>query len=1156
MEPFLPADTPLLAGTTLIEASAGTGKTFAIASLVLRFVLEERIPIGRILAVTYTIAATAELRDRVRKRLRSALDDLRTGKSDDEIVTRFLLGNSVKQGIADLDAAVQNFDEARIHTIHGFCQRVLGENAFESGSLFDMEMLADPRYLIDEVARDFWRARFYAAPPLVARLAQARKKTHKDFAALLNGIRNHPDIRILPGPDGEDCATLAARLESAFKALAAAWKHDRDAVALILREDNGLSRAADAFKNPDEILESLDTVMAGFESEPPAALLAISRLSPESMAAQMKSGKPVPRHSFFDLCGDFSALVRRYFDRLTHEFIGYAAIQMPARKERLSVTTYDDLLTRVRDALRSGGEFAALLRGKFRVALIDEFQDTDPVQYEIFHTIFGGGGHYLYFIGDPKQAIYGFRGADVFTYIEAAMAASRRFTLGTNWRSEKRLLGALNLFFAKSPPFGNGIEYRPVAPPEKPRAGFAPLTGADRESRLRFRYLCYAENAKGITQGVAEEIVNDAVVADIARLHASGAKLGGRPVRFGDMAVLVRTNKEAARMQEMLRARGIKSVLKTDKSVFRSGEAGDLALLLDGILEPGRGQFLNTALTSRLIGLTPAEIAALEADEPARRAMQEKFLAWRGLWEGGCFIAMFRALLVEQRARERIVRGPGGERALTNFLHLAELLHQQETARQLAPAALRLWLGSQIRSEETVEEHQLRLESDGDGVLIATIHKSKGLEYPVVFCPFLWKSGDNVKQREILFHDPEAGNRLTLDLRPQKEAALHDAAAARENMEESMRKLYVALTRAQNLCYVYAGDIKDFGKSPLAKVIGEDTPQSTLDALAGKSAGAIDITPIDPEADAVVSARPAPKIAPVELQPAVFNGTIPQTHMIASFSGLISDSPREEGEVERDAFEAGEPDAGEETFTLISRFERGTRSGLFWHDLLEHLDFQAPEKIAPLVAEKLVSHGVPAFQAGAVEAQLRNLLAAPLKPGLALEQIAMAERLEEVEFSHPLALPGAAPLRAAFARHGGANGADFSGELGRIEFRPIEGFMRGFIDMIFRHEGRYYIVDWKSNWLGNHHANYEPGALDAVMRHSFYFLQYHLYTVATDLFLRRRVPDYQYDSHFGGVFYLFLRGVDPARPGHGVFHARPAAALIGDLRETLTGRRA
>ena len=422
------------------------------------------------------------------------------------------------------------------------------------------------------------------------------------------------------------------------------------------------------------------------------------------------------------------------------------------------------------------------------------------------------------------------------------------------------------------------------------------------------------------------------------------------------------------------------------------------------------------------------------------------------------------------------------------------------------------------------------------------------LEYPVVFCPFFFKAADSPMRDEILFHDPAADGMLTLDLRETEETAANDLLAGEERVGEALRMLYVALTRAQNLCHVYLGDISKFEDSTLARVLGNVPPMPVLQVLAEKSQGALDVTLIEREADAAVRAPLAKEGDGGELRARHFDRTIPQTRMIASFSSLISDSTAMEED--RDAGEVAVATVEAEIVTdALPDFERGVRAGLFWHDVLEHLDFQKPEAINGLVADTLVSHGMNAAHGDAICARVRQLLKAELQPGLSLERISTKERLAEVEFSYPV--PSLTPerIRAVFAKHGGdPDAADYLHSLGRLKFQPVDGFMRGFIDLLFQFEGRYYLVDWKSNWLGSKPEDYSAKVLRSTMLNSFYFLQYHLYTVAADLFLSRRVPGYDYEKHFGGVFYIFLRGVDAGKPGQGVYFDKPDGMLIRDLK--------
>lgn len=1223
--PFHLATVPIEKGVTLIEASAGTGKTFSIAGLVLRLVLEEGVPIQEILAVTFTVAATQELRDRVRRRLRDALEDLRRGgASSDDIVRRFLSGTATvegddaaagkcisrREGVRRLDAALQCFDEAQIFTIHGFCQRLLKERAFESGMRFDAELLTDATPLLEEVAHDFWRLRFYQADPLIAALAIGWNQSPGGLLAMLGRMRNHPDLAILPAPATRSCEAIAAELAEHFTAIRELWRADREAIAALLGDAKAISQdKAKGFppERLEEILEKIDEACGDLAVASPECIRALTEICTSNLEELTKANQSTPAHALFDRCEAFCRTVDRLFEQLTHEFLDYAAAELPGRKLRANVLTYDDLLMRVHRVLeseRGGAALAASVGRQYRAALIDEFQDTDPVQYGIFRRLFGGSGaaHWLYFIGDPKQAIYGFRGADMFTYFRAVESAGRCYTLDTNHRSEARLLDAVNrLFRACERPFVfKEIAYRQVRAPEKPRDSFATLVEkrGSAEAPLQFRLVESArDDGKDFNQAEATEAIACAVAADIARWHASGAKLGGRPLRFCDLAVLVRKHSQARAVQAALRARGLRSVLHTEESVFATSEADELQRLIEAVLEPRQEHLLRTALVSPFIGLDAPALVALEEDETLRQEWHERFLGWRARWENECFMAMFRKLLIDQGVRERLVRLPGGERRLTDLLHLAELLHAAETEGNLTPDGVCGWLRDRRREgreSKAAEEHQLRLESDGDAVLIATIHRCKGLEYPVVFCPFLWAPAVPARFDVAQFHDPRNDNRLTFDLRGSSAPPEHLEQHRTEALAEEMRLLYVAVTRAKNRGVIYGGAIQKFEESPLAHLLGSvpaaDLPVR-LEELCAESGGNIGVSRVDPAADTGADSGSAATCADAAsnragdgdhdasapLSARSFMGTIPRTRFFASFTGLTSSgrhrktSDREDDDkasadeetTAADGNPAGLMADGAAAPGIVSSepvagvfgFDRGPRAGDFFHDVLEELDFQAPAALDKLVPEKLELHG---FRGNphreALHAKLRELLDTELAPGVRLRDVSRRERLSELAFWHRLPRLDPARLRAAFAP-AGTDGNPAAGldsqvarNIGRLEFNPVEGCMRGFIDLLFRAGGRYYVVDWKSNWLGNRPQDYDAEGLRACMLHHHYFLQARLYTLAADLFLAQRLPGYDYERDFGGVIYVFLRGIEAANPARGIHRHRPGAAVVGALR--------
>jgi exodeoxyribonuclease V beta subunit len=515
-----------------------------------------------------------------------------------------------------------------------------------------------------------------------------------------------------------------------------------------------------------------------------------------------------------------------------------------------------------------------------------------------------------------------------------------------------------------------------------------------------------------------------------------------------------------------------------------------------------------------------------------------------------CFIALFRQVMVQQDVRARIVRLPGGERRLTNLLHLAELLHAAETSERLQPDGLCSWLKRERSSHRVAQdEFQLRLESDGDAVQIVTIHKCKGLEYPIVFCPFLWVPAESGMRDELQFHDRDNADKLTLSLRGKSAGTEKQRAwQSEEIMSEEVRMLYVAVTRARNRCTIYSGNIKSIEKSPLARLFGTGTnPNGAIKDFAAQSNGNVAIS----EAGAFSTGSAVVVAADISSFPArAFNGSIDRTAMVTSFSGLNAGRIEVE-EREPEVSDEAERTAPEKTTSgdSIFDFARGARAGDFFHAVLEKMDFGASAGLEELVDAQLLYHGLsPTPCRLAVLANLQELVRAELLPGFHLQDMPQPQRISELEFTYRLARLDPKRLREILTKCEGLP-SSFTTSLGRLRFDPVEGFMRGFIDLFFQFEGRYYVLDWKSNWLGNRPADYdEKGMRDSMLQHNYY-LQSYLYALAADLFLQNRLKNYNYARDFGGVLYVFLRGIDVQNPTRGVLQQCPTDKAIQALRQ-------
>ena len=1150
--------TPLQKGVTLLEASAGTGKTYSLAGLILRLVAEEFIPIREILAVTYTIAATAELKERVRERLHQAATQLRSGKFEDALVTRLATGKERDKSLRAIEVALTGFDEAQVFTIHSFCQRVLHDYAFESGAGFDSTLVPDTTSLFQQIAEDFWRLKLSAVPELVGAVCLGREKLLNEWLNLLLRTRNHPDLVFIPSDDQKSFEELTANLEKALADIKAEWASSEAEVTDTLRNSRNLSRNKEGF-NPDRVAKTVANVQAAcgdFESANPLCFQSLQELTTENIQKATRPNYAVPKHRFFDLCTDFARAVEALLLHLTHGFHRYAEEQIVLRKDHANIVSFDDLILNLRNGLRdpnSGSRLAQAVGASYQAVLVDEFQDTDPAQYEIFRRVFGAGDHHLYYIGDPKQAIYGFRGADVFTYIAAIADANRRFKLGTNYRSEARLVDAINLLCTQvEQPFVlRKIGYRQIEATGDP--DFPLLTRLPQGARapLSFRLVPSTRaNGSAMNKAEATEAVCQRVAADMNRFVQSKAQLGQRPAAFGDMAVLVRTHRQAEQIHESLRRHGIRSIVQSDRSVFASAEAAELERFLKGVLEPARETLFKGALTSSLVGLTGDDLVKLDTDEQERQRWIDKFFEWRDHWSSECFIASFRQIVVGEEVRARVIQVPAGERVLTNFLHLAELLHIAETAQRLRPDGLVSWLGKQRKlSWVAQDESQLRLESDTDAVQIVTIHKAKGLEYPIVFCPFLWTPADSDWWDELQFHDRHNGDRLTFSLRGKEAGNAEQRAwATEEAKSEEARMLYVAITRAKNRCTIHLPEYQQVQNSSLA-LLFEESQRPNLQQLVKQLAKQL------PQSIAVSVSKAAPDKTetaishPKSLSARKFQGSIDRTAMIASFTGLNTDRIQVE-EQEPETTDASEVTAEEETTTgaTIFDFARGARAGVFFHAVLERLDFAAPD-IETTVDEQLVWHGFAGNKCrDAIVATLKGVLERELEPKLTLRQITQKQRLSELEFFFRLRRLDPKRLAAVFSQCEGLE-EPFRTNLERLRFDPVEGFLHGFIDLFFESNGCYYLIDWKSNWLGNRAKDYDQHGMKRAMAEANYLLQSHLYVLAADLLLSRRITNYSYERDFGGVFYVFLRGIVPGNIDFGVFRHRPSANSISALRQ-------
>lgn len=1116
-------------GTTMLEASAGTGKTFTIAALVTRYVAEG-VPIDRILAVTFTRMATAELRGRVRDRLVSAQELLTLvvdagvkPPDDDKLVTHLADGDvEVVAARRDrLSAAIANFDAATITTTHGFCHLVLAGLGV-AGSVAPGSVLTDdPGDTLSEVVDDLYvRWVLLHGRPFPLKVARA-------VAAAAVGNPDTPIVDAEPGSDTD----VEVRLARAAR---------------------------------DEVGRRL--VEAG-------------------------------------------------------------------------LLTYDDLLVRLKGALidpERGRVACQLLRDSYSVVLVDEFQDTDPIQWDVVRAAFGTGDTTLVMIGDPKQAIYSFRGGDVHCYLDATASATSRFTLAENWRSDADLLAAFDALIEPLELGHPEIPYRVVRAPAE--HGLPGIDGLPSRSALRVRlvaesgsYPTIKRNKTGFVKGSAEEWIARDLADDIVRSLRAGATLTrppyeGMPIAPGHIAVLVRTNRQAVHVEAALSNAGVPAVMGSTASVFTTQAGRDWLSLLEALEQPASRPRVAALALTPFMGMSAREIATME--EARWEDLHALVRSWTETLRNRGVAALYLAVMAESSLPERVLAERNGARLMTDLGHVAQLLHSENSVGAQGAPALRAWLARRCEAsgDESLEERSRRLDSDADAVQVLTIHRSKGLEFPIVYCPYLWDAArvPNLGG-PVVFHDqgPDAGSGSSrrLDVTGRDKSASykdHHKIAAMEQKGEDLRLLYVALTRARHQVVVWWAGTSDSMGSPLARLLTRRAGDSAaaagryrpklaeltgrIDEMSDRTAGAI---------GAEICEEPAGEVwdpgAPgqIDLDVAEFGRRLDSSWRRNSYSSItaaahtdtfdvVSSEPEEPGTVDEpdapNGAEAAIADRGHEGLAavpcLLSDVPGGTQFGTFVHHILERVDFAATDlagevrsAVATEMARLPADIGPEGVLVGGLVAAIETPLG-PLAGGTRLRDIDRRDRLDELSFEFPLAggdrpegSVSVSDIASLLDRHLDPSGplAGYPSRLrGTAMQSDLRGYLTGSLDLVFRAPAargggaRYFVADYKTNRLARSPSpltawHYRPEALDAEMQLAHYPLQAILYSVALHRYLRWRVAGYQPEQHLGGVLYLFLRGMtgpDCPRVGGtpcGVFAWAPPTAMVRELSDLLDG---
>lgn len=1214
-------------GSRLIEASAGTGKTYTISGLYLRLLLgdglSEPLSCEQILVVTFTNAATEELRDRIRRRIQMAFKCFLGLEINDPFVQALYDKTPESEraiALRRFDLALKSLDEAAIFTIHGFCQRILADLAFESSLLFESDFTLDDSEFLHHAVRDFWREACYPLPEYLAQIIASEfgdpDGLVKQLRALLGASEAKPLKPVQP------FSRLAESLSQSVQRFKLAWPRGRDALLELLHSLplNGqrFGKASDNYPKLAEMFDQLDNFLAFGHGLPPLKVLESLSLS----ELKLNKGGVLPSASEAPLLDHMEQLAT-LINAIKPAFLFSAKQGISERfakqKQLKNVLTPDDLLTTLAAAMQANPDtLPKAVANRFPVALIDEFQDTDPLQFAIFSGIYQtrlgveaqnstavepkartDSKLSLLMIGDPKQAIYAFRGADIYTYIEARRQTQAHYFLDTNYRSSRNLVTGVNHLFAQHPnPFiSQSIPFDRVKTPASAAAKQLVESTAN-SAALRLKLL--REGETGLNKASARQTLAEDTAAEITRLLTEAANgqchTPKGPLIAKDIAILVRDRNEAAVMKTALSKRQIGAVFLSRDSVFDTVEAREMALILHALASPKDERALRSALATALLGYSAEQIHAFNQDEEQRQMLLEQFFALHQIWQKRGIMPALLSLANATHMVARLLQTPSvratadqdseksdeasnGERRLTDFRHLAELLQQKATEIDGISALLN-WYEQQLIDNTGTDEQQLRLESEQNLVQIVTIHKSKGLEYPVCFIPFVSLARDNRRRpTPMLYHrtDADGAQELVWDIEGTDEGWEQ---AKQETLAEDLRLLYVALTRPVYLCYLYIANHSRMLKAGIKSQLHETAigyllgiTDADCDFARLHNAAQALLNGVESNAQAISVECVADHIADSklhtgEMQSHTLNArNVTRQYRtpwrVGSYSGLVKNAPHAKASPGADdevsAVFGAEPanslsesswqdSADVPQLPLLNRFsfERGANAGSFMHLVLELIDFTQAEIDLPRELPKaMLQYGIAPEWQTVLQDWYMEILQAPLalmaqdnqliNSDLCLAALAPQHTLVEMEFYLPLNQLRDAELNQLL----GQFGYDTA-----LHFDELQGMLKGFIDLTFEYQGQFYIADYKSNHLGDTIQAYHYGALKQAISDHRYDLQYILYSLALHRYLAMRLPNYDYDTHIGGCYYLFLRGMSVQYPGFGVYYDKPPKALI------------
>lgn len=1129
-----------LSGYSLIEASAGTGKTFTLSHLYLRLIIspeanisEAPLTVKQILVVTFTNAATVELKTRIRKILQQALavcEDLNDSESLLFAIVENAIANQGQEQVQQrLRQALLAMDEAAIFTIHGFCQKVLNEYRFFTNSAGELQLLQEQGDLLNEVIADIWRKYFYSINPDQADVLLSLAKSPMALASAISSSLTDdlPEVE-QPFSQVDDFKKLVNKAETA-------WVEQQDAIKAKF-DEKGLGRSYTT-KNLPGLFSQLDEFCQSAQAYRFLKNSKLDALRQSVVVEKTAAAKNSIAFSLFDVLDELFECQEKIDEQLL-AFCRYQCQHaLEAQKADLGLLSFDDLINRLQQLLSGDNDTARklcdALRVDYPVALIDEFQDTDSKQLAIFTQIYNNQpGQGLLFIGDPKQAIYSFRGGDIHSYFYAKsqVAESKRYSLATNYRSLGQLIDNINTLFTLNPSafvandFGDFVKVQSC--------------NDDLSQGLQLNGKPYSFSKLSLDKSLDKSALLQNQAAEktaefIAGLLQGDAILKHQKVQPKQIAVLVRSNKQARLMQKKLSQKGLNSIFLSRDSVLASEQFMQMQIILQAVMQALDSKAVSSALALGCMGFNGNELSLLQADAAQFFKQQEKFIKAQGLWLSQGFMPMWQYLNQAFAMPLHLLGQSMGERKLSNFNQIAEVFQKKCAIFKQPAQQLQHFLTLQEASDS--DEQSMRLESENNLIEIVTMHRSKGLEYDVVCCPFLFVAPNADRSSFVrVYQEGQAGFSYLPKHKASKEVLEQ---AKQDAFAEEVRILYVALTRAKyhiNICFDY---VKGADKSALWHVLlGQQNTIKTVDYPIFNAAFA-NFTGFL-ENPVINSISGAPEDLGFKLHPPLQFSRNLQFHYVArSYSALVrnlhSAAPQESG-LEQEAFI--ETVVKEDS---IFSFYKGARAGNFMHDVFEFASFQAnPDELQEKVLWALEKYQFPTEPWQRIlTMHFHQCFQSRLSEnGLALHQLAPKQLKKEMAFQLYANKTSGDKIAHILSRYRGGSSA--------FSLQDISGLFIGFIDLLFEYQGKYYVLDYKSNYLGDVVADYLPEALQQSIEEHNYDLQYLIYLAALQRYLKTRLADYSYQQHIGGVYYLYLRGIGHGDTQAGIHFALPEKHII------------